>query len=303
MYRIGYVLAALVLMLGCQTTTTPSSGDESLPFVIEAEQLVEMLASPTENDVVVLHVGRDRTAYDASHIPGAHFLPLRAVATNRDSLVNVLPDLETLQASLQAVGISASTHVVLYGDMGGLAAGRAFFALDATGHRRTFVLNGGLAAWQRTQQPVTTDVPPTPEPGTFVPVLNADRVTTVTAVHANLDAPEPLVVLDARPIDQHTGATPGTDVQRPGHIPASVSAFWKDDLQANGALRPLSELRARYADLGLQDNQRVITYCRTGVQASHAYFVMRMLGYEPMLYDGAYLEWSNNTAHPVIQGE
>ena len=36
-----------------------------------------------------------------------------------------------------------------------------------------------------------------------------------------------------------------------------------------------------------------IVYCRTGMQASMTYFVLRYLGYEATLYDGSYVEWSN----------
>ncbi|MBV9067874.1 MAG: hypothetical protein JO093_14215 [Acidobacteria bacterium] len=35
-----------------------------------------------------------------------------------------------------------------------------------------------------------------------------------------------------------------------------------------------------------------IVYCRTGMQASMTYFVLRYLGYDASLYDGSFIEWS-----------
>lgn len=41
-------------------------------------------------------------------------------------------------------------------------------------------------------------------------------------------------------------------------------------------------------------NATNIVYCRTGMQASVTYFVLRYLGYDVSLYDGSFLEWSNS---------
>jgi thiosulfate/3-mercaptopyruvate sulfurtransferase len=48
----------------------------------------------------------------------------------------------------------------------------------------------------------------------------------------------------------------------------------------------------------------VVTYCRTGMQASHAYFVARYIGYADVrLYDGSFLEWAGLPAadNPVAR--
>lgn len=302
------LLFALSLLAGCASTgpservSAPASAEQTSgldrKLVVQADDLARLLDDP---EVVVLHVARDRAEYDAGHLPGAHFLPLSAVATDRDGLTNVLPPTDALGASLRAVGVSAETPVVLYGGLDGLAAARGFFALDATGHSRAAVLDGGLAAWQRAGHPVAASPTPAPAPGDFAPRLNPERLATASEVAALLRDAEPALV-DARPFEQYTGAVPGTDVERPGHIPGSASLFWKEDLTEDGTLRPLSALRARYAEAGATPGRPVVTYCRTGMQASHAYLVARLLGLAPALYDGSYLEWSNHTDHPIETG-
>jgi 3-mercaptopyruvate sulfurtransferase SseA len=44
----------------------------------------------------------------------------------------------------------------------------------------------------------------------------------------------------------------------------------------------------------------VVTYCRTGVQASWDYYVSRFLGYDTKMYDGGFIDWSRRgTDYPV----
>ena len=46
---------------------------------------------------------------------------------------------------------------------------------------------------------------------------------------------------------------------------------------------------------------RVVVYCRTGMDASVPYFVLRSLGYDVALYDGSYAEWSRDRSLPVAR--
>ena len=50
---------------------------------------------------------------------------------------------------------------------------------------------------------------------------------------------------------------------------------------------------------GARPGRTVVTYCRTGVQASYLYFVARYLGYSPKMYDGSFIEWSRRPELPV----
>ncbi|MDQ3388694.1 MAG: rhodanese-like domain-containing protein, partial [Gemmatimonadota bacterium] len=64
-------------------------------------------------------------------------------------------------------------------------------------------------------------------------------------------------------------------------------------------LRHPAALRALYEAAGAATDKVVVAYCRTGVQASHAYFVSRYLGYETRMYDGSFIEWSGTEGNPV----
>lgn len=291
-HRALLPLLLAALLAGCATVREAPEPRTRADLLVSAEWLADHLGEP---DLAVLHVGPDSSAYLAGHVPGARFLPLSAVAEDRDDQLNLLPSEAALKEAFEMAGVSDGDHVVLYGDMNGLAAARAFFALDVHGHGRVSVLDGGLGAWRAAGGAVSAEAP-TARRGSFSPRLRADRVVDAAWVEARRGDPE-VVLVDARPAAEHTGEMPGEGIQRPGHIPGSVGLFWREDVREDGTLR------ARYAAAGVLPGREVVTYCRTGVQASYAYFVARLLGLSPRLYDGSFHDWSNNTDYPVARGD
>src|SRR4030088_1907972 len=88
----------------------------------------------TDSKVVIVQVSRDRTAYDAGHIPGARFLALSDIVVTRDGILNELPPAAALKTVFELAGISDDSRVILYGDTSVLPATRAWFTLDYLGH-------------------------------------------------------------------------------------------------------------------------------------------------------------------------
>ena len=61
-------------------------------------------------------------------------------------------------------------------------------------------------------------------------------------------------------------------------------------------------LRGLFAAAGAEPGDTVVTYCRTGMQASYAYFVARYMGYEAKMYDGSFLDWERVPTRAVEAG-
>jgi thiosulfate/3-mercaptopyruvate sulfurtransferase len=246
--------------------------------------------------VIILHVARDRKHYDAGHIPGARFVSFSELATNRDGRTNELPPLPDLIRLFEGAGVSNDTRVLLYSDSGGLGATRAYFTLDYLGHGdQTALIDGGIEKWRAEGRPVSTGEPPA-RAGRFLPRLRPEIVVTLDRMRdlsAAASMPESgVVVIDSRP---------DADRARSGGIPGSKNVHWRDTLVGadNPVLRPAAELRRIYEAAGMAPGRTAVTYCNSGVQATHSYFTLKYLGYDARMYDGSFSEWSKAEGAPV----
>jgi thiosulfate/3-mercaptopyruvate sulfurtransferase len=110
------------------------------------------------------------------------------------------------------------------------------------------------------------------------------------------------VILDVRSRAEYVGEKTETD--RAGHIPGAVHVDFESNLDKSAEglcmIREPDTLAAAYASL--PRSSRVITYCNTGTRASVSYLVLRSLGRNVAVYDGAWSEWSGDANLPVVTG-
>lgn len=288
---------------GHQNEKQPSVRSE---MVVSTDWLAAHLNDPK---VVILHVARVRANYDEGHIPGARFAGWNEITASRDGVPNELAPVADLQKLFERLGIGEDSRIVLYGDNSGLTAARAYFTLDYLGHGgRAALLDGGLEKWMAERRAISTDMVET-KSAKFTPHVRASAVTNLDVVRdlswtaTNLTSPS-AVLIDARPVDEYTGTKPGEGIPRGGHIPGAASVFWMQNVvsKENPVLRSAAELRKLYEVAGAQQGRTILTYCRTGAQASHTYFTLKYLGYDVVMYDGSFFEWSNTEGAPVVVG-
>ena len=246
--------------------------------------------------LTIVEIG-DSASYVSGHIAGARFIALRDLLIARDSVPNELPDATALEKTLSAAGIPDRGRIILYSrDI--TAAARAFFTLDYLGcGDRISILDGGYAKWSSEGRPVESGTPSVAAGG-FRARPRPEVLVRLTALRTVLYANElrelPLTLIDAREPAQFLGAEAGADITCPGHIPSAINVPWNFNLtsSATPVFRSPKDLAELYSDIG--DDTTVIVYCRTGMQASITYFVLRYLGHHVHLYDGSYIEWSRD---------
>jgi thiosulfate/3-mercaptopyruvate sulfurtransferase len=303
MHKIGKLLVVSFALLAALAFT--AEGKINRKLLVSTDWLAK-----NSKKVVVLHVGTNRQSYEAGHIPGARFLAYGSITTVRDGVPNELASVADLEKAFTEVGIGNTRKVVLYGDLNGLAAARAFFTLDYLGHGdRVAILDGGFDKWKKENREISTRAAePAAEP--FTPRVDP---RTVVALDTVRDVSWSVVsqkrsnfaLIDARPPEEYSGEKPGDGVVRPGHIPGAVNVFWLAGnlvSRENPVMKPVRELRDIYAKAGVADGKTIVVYCRTGGQASHAYFTLRYLGYRPMMYDGSYFQWNKHPDTKVESG-
>jgi thiosulfate/3-mercaptopyruvate sulfurtransferase len=125
-----------------------------------------------------------------------------------------------------------------------------------------------------------------------LPVLDADEAAELA---------ERGVLLDARARERYRGEHEPVD-PRAGHIPGALSSPTSDNLGSDGRFRAAQELRARFADLGVEPDRDVGVYCGSGVTAAHQIAALRIVGVDAALFPGSWSAWSSDPRRPAAVG-
>ena len=270
--------------------------------LVEADWLMRNIGS---EDLVVVHLERRPGEYADEHIPGAR--PLRFNAITWDGERGWRSEFRTLEetiGALRAAGVGRESLVVIYGSSM-TATARAWVTFDLLGlGDRAFLLNGGITAWKAAGGAVESGDAPPVEPGDVVPDNPIDFRVPADWIHARLDDPS-LVLLDARPDDEYTGADGGLGGEgRPGHIPGAAQLYWEElmDPANNTRFRPTDEIARILERHGAGEGRTHVVYCMIGMRASVDYIAARMLGLDVRFYDASWRDWGDRADLPTEMG-
>jgi thiosulfate/3-mercaptopyruvate sulfurtransferase len=296
---IALVMVSVLLTIGAGASRAKSQPASQL--LVQTDWLASHL---NDSNLVVLHVGIDKKSYDSGHIPGARFLAMSEMVVTRNGIPNELPAVSDLKTVFERLGVGDTSRVVLYGDESGLLAARTYFTLDYLGHgNRAALLDGGLEKWKAEKRSLTL-APPEMTRSRFTPRPRPEVLIELPAVMQMVKGGK-TTLIDARSPNDFSGTNRGDGVRRGGHIPGAKNVFWMDNLLSKEipVLKPAADMRSRYEAAGVKRGSKVVVYCRTGVQAAHDYFTLKLVGFTPVLYDASFIEWSNNDGTNVDTGK
>jgi thiosulfate/3-mercaptopyruvate sulfurtransferase len=268
--------------------------------LISAESLRSATEPPVVIDVTWNLMGPPgRDAYDAGHIPGAHFVDLdtELAGPPGDGGRHPLPSATVVESALRRAGVGAETPVVVYDAANSMAAARAWWVFRYFGVRDVRVLDGGFAAWRVAGGEVSTTVP-ADAAGDFV--ASEGQVPSLVAAGAAALA-ESGVLLDARAPERFAGEVEPMD-KVAGHIPGAVNAPTTANVTGDGHFLAADELRKRFADLGVDGSGEVGVYCGSGVTAAHEALALEIAGIEAPVYVGSWSEWITDPSRPIATG-
>ncbi|MEE9342831.1 MAG: rhodanese-like domain-containing protein [Gammaproteobacteria bacterium] len=265
-----------------------------LPLVVEPKELADQLQNP---NLALIHITKPEV-YSKHHLPGARFVAGSRFVRIEKPIMGLLPDLTTLSTLLSSLGINNDTHIVAYDDEGGGWAGRLLWTLDVIGHRHFSLLNGGLVAWFNEGFPVDqAQVEPVPDQYNIAGTTSAQ--SSCEYIMSRLGAAD-FALLDSRTPDEFNGVK--KLASRGGHIPGAANLNWLDTMDKSRNIRflPDAELRAQLASRGLTPDKEIVCYCQSHHRSSHAYIMLKKLGYERISgYPGAWSEWGNRPDTPL----
>lgn len=265
---------------------------DSLSLFIRPADLQAVMNDP---DVQIVAVD-SRDDFTTAHIPGAAQIAMADIMGSEGATGGLLPSEETLNNLFSNAGLRPDAHIVAYDRAGDGQAARLLYTLDAMGHSRISLLDGGLAAWHAEQRPLASGEPDTPA-SRFPVERQPQRIADRAWVAEHL-ADRDTTLLDVRSAAEYDG----DDVRaaRGGHIPGAVNLDWQHLKDANGQLKPRAELEALLAQQDIQPDQEVAAYCQTHVRSSYVYLVLKYLGYDKVRgYPGAWSDWGNRDDTPI----
>lgn len=266
--------------------------------IVTAEWLHSYIAADATPDITIVDcrfalsepdLGKQQ--YQTAHIPGAYYLDL-----NRDlsSLAGIhggrhpLPDDRVLGAKLAALGISSQTLIVAYDDSRFGFAARLWWLLRYYGHERVALLDGGYRNWVKAGYPVTSDLPPAVEPGTFEPQIQSDWIVDIDKVRSIQHSPAH-VLIDSREPERYLGKTEPIDPVA-GHIPSAVNYPWQGVSKPEGFILPVTEQQQRW--MAISPDLEPIVYCGSGVTACVNLLSLELAGIKGgKLYPGSWSDW------------
>ena len=239
-----------------------------------------------------------RPEYLAGHIPDAQYVDLDTqLARHGDPAEgrHPLPPVERLQGHVRGWGIDRGDTVVVYDDLNGLSAARAWWLLRYAGIDDVRLLDGALTAWIAAGLPLEMDEVTAPAAGSAT--LRYGALPALTMDEA-AGFPEAGVLLDARAGERYRGEVEPID-PRAGHIPGARSAPTTENVAADGRFLAPEQLRARFAALGVERGKPVAAYCGSGVTAAHEVVALALAGFDAALFPGSWSQWANHPELPL----
>ena len=271
--------------------------------LVTADWVEQNLADPT---IVLIEVDEDTEAYDKGHIPGA--IKLDWKADLQDGVRHDFVSKEQLEALLSAKGVGTDDTLVFYGGNNNWFAAYAYWYLAYYGHTNLRLLDGGRKKWELDSRELTTDV--TEREATTYTAQEPDD--SIRAFRDEvIEAIGTTNLIDVRSPDEYAGRLlapahlPQEAAQIGGHIPTAGNVPWSKAANDDGTFKSDEELRALYADAGLDDAKDTIAYCRIGERSSHTWFVLKeILGHDNVKnYDGSWSEYGSLRSVPVALGD
>ncbi len=247
-----------------------------------------------------------KKGYAKGHIPGAVQIKWSSEVFSpaTDHMVLGLAEIERV---IGKMGMTPNDHIVLYGgDVKSHYVTRVYWTLKYWNFPKVSVMDGDLALWKKEKRPVTTEETKTSRTNVEVkypPNTKIRAMYSPDVIHALATGKS--VIVDSRPAPFYNGEVYSLNKWvRSGHVTGAVNVSTQDSLNADKTFKPVAELKAMYEKAGVTADKKIITYCDTGVLATHSWFVMsELLGYKKVkVYDGSMREYANMFDTPMEPG-
>ena len=237
--------------------------------------------------------------YAKGHVPGAINVTWKSLSNmapkQGEAGWGVVLGKDELGAKIASFGIDDSKTIVVYNDPKGLGEeGRVLSMLKIAGIKDVRLLNGGIPAWKRAGDELSTEAPKLAPSNFSIANYDDSRIATTDYVKANLGK---VKLIDTRSLEEFNGSTnhgenfKGEKVY--GRIPGAILLQYSDLYAPDGKIRSNAELAAIFSKLGIKKEDEIVTYCTVGIRSGFTAEILRMAGYtKTRNYNASFSEWA-----------
>ncbi|NLF27775.1 MAG: sulfurtransferase [Clostridiales bacterium] len=285
-WKTAIALLLLALLAAALTACNTSKYEESGRVILPASSLKDYIG---REGAVIVDM-RSEESYFAGHVEGAVHIAREDIVINVP-VQNMLTSKNKIQKLLGAKGIGNGATIVAYDD-DRMTAARFFWTMLMYQNENVLVVDGGFGAIEAAKIPLTDAVPEI-APAEYVAAEKDGRWLAAAAdVLDQINEPDKNTVL----LDVRTEAEYLAD----GKIPSSVIWDYADNFSKDGTFKTVETTRINYLNKGMRPENAIIVYCQTSMRAAPVFLRLYDAGYRNIrIYDGAYLEWSQNPNSPI----
>lgn len=242
-----------------------------------AQKLITAKQLKAKKNVIIVDT-RKASDYAKIHIKGAVNIDKNTLEKSKEGFMKSSTEMAAIFGNH---GVSKDSEVVLY-CKSGLNAGRVYWLLTYLGAKKVSILDGQMTAWRAVRGPLTK-VKPKVKKATFTPSVNKGVLASKSYVKSKLNSSS-TVIVDSRKAEYFNA----------GNISKAVNIPYEKLMTAKHSFKDKATLQALFKKAGVTSNKEVILYCKTGLRASHMYFVLKEILKYPKVkvYDGSYNGWS-----------
>ena len=264
--------------------------------VSELQNIIEM------DNLVILdaRAGKDsEEKYLQKHIKGARYIHLERDMSDvcEDASKggrHPLPELIDFAKTLSDMGVSETSHVVVYDDKSAAnAAARCWWMLKAFGIESVRVLDGGFQNAEDQEVEMATGKEHIHKKVINIPErwkLPTKNIFEVEKAILENSA----TVIDVRDAYRYNGESEPIDLVA-GHIPGAINIPFSENLDTEGKFLSPENIREKYAEFLKDKPENLIIHCGSGVTACHTILALHYAGLPISdLYVGSWSEWSRS---------
>ncbi|MBH98450.1 MAG: sulfurtransferase [Rhodospirillaceae bacterium] len=242
-------------------------------------------------------------AYKNGHIPNALYANLdNDLARNPGPLDgrHPLPIPKLFSKTLGKWGISNTSTVVAYDDIGGAFAARLWWMLGWIGHKNNYLLDGGIQNWQESGFELAKGIVHPVSAKFTIGKINEHWVINKDDLLSEME--NGAILLDARSEDRFSGQNEPID-SIAGHIPGALNFPYTLALSSNGKFLECAKLKHVLKN-HLRRQTNLIAMCGSGVTACHLAFTADVAGLDNLrIYIGSWSEWIKDVNCPISKSD